>query len=72
MAYRPYPNADRALRQLDRHYPVAPEAPVLECLRPMTESFDRLRANARRAADRGFGVGTYVLSTRPGVVSGGQ
>ncbi|MDX3243678.1 hypothetical protein [Streptomyces sp. ME18-1-4] len=52
MSYRPYPNADRALRQLSRHYPEAPAAPVLECLQPMTESFDRLRRNVARALKR--------------------
>jgi hypothetical protein len=71
MSYRPYPNPKRALKQLDRHYPPAPVI-QLECLRPMAESFAKLRVNAQRAAGHGFGAGTYVLSTRPGVVSGGQ
>jgi hypothetical protein len=71
MSYRPYPNAERALKQLDRHYPPAPVV-QLECLRPLGDSFARLRESARRAAGQGFGAGTYVLSTRrPGVVSGG-
>jgi hypothetical protein len=72
MNYRPYPNAERALKQLDRHYPPAPVIPMPECLRPMADSFAKLRVNAQRAAGQGFGAGTYVLSTRrPGVVSGG-
>ncbi|MFI0135563.1 hypothetical protein [Streptomyces luteogriseus] len=69
MSYRPYPNRERALKQLDRHYPPVIE---LECLRPMADSVAKLRANTQRAAGQGFGAGTYVLSTRrPGVVSGG-
>ena len=68
MNHRPYPNVDRALRQIGRHYPDPPVV-ELECLRPMAESFTKLRENTRRAAEQGFGVGTYVLSTRrPGVV----
>lgn len=72
MAHRPYPNADRARKQLDRHYPPAPATEMPEALRPMAESFTQLRENTRRAAGQGFGAGTYVLSTRrPGAVSGG-
>lgn len=73
MTYRPYPNVDRAMNQLGRHYPDPPEAPAPECLRPAADSFDRLRVDLRRAAGQGFGADTYVLSTRRlGVVSGGQ
>jgi hypothetical protein len=64
MGYRPYPNADRALHQLDRHYPAAPEAPVLECLRPMAESFDRLRENAARVVN--------IKPVRSGLLIGGR
>ncbi len=63
MSYRPYPNADRALHQLDRHeHPV----PVVDlpCLRPLGESFERLRESTRRAAEQGFGLDEYRLSTR--------
>jgi hypothetical protein len=71
MSYRPYPNPERALKQLDRHYAPVPVI-QLECLRPMAESFAKLRVNAQQAAGHGFGAGTYALSTRrPGVVSGG-
>lgn len=71
MSYRPYPNADRALKQLDRHYPPMPVVQMPECLRPVADSFAQLRVNAQLAAEQGFGVGEYVLSTRrPGVVSG--
>lgn len=73
MAYRPYPNVDRAMNQLARHYP-DPPAPVVEmreCLRLMADSFAQLRVQARRAIEQGPGAGAYVLSTRrPGVVSG--
>ena len=52
MTYRPYPDADRARRQIDRHYPPAPVIQMPECLRPMAESFDRLREIAwERAMD---------------------
>lgn len=66
MSYRPYPNVDRALAQVHRH---APSVPVveLECLRPVGEAFTRLRESAQRMA---LDTGTYVLSTRPRVVSG--
>lgn len=70
MAYRPYPNVDRALSQLGRHYPGAPLV-ELECLRPMADSFTRLRGNARQALAMADAAGRYVLSTRrPGAVSG--
>lgn len=75
MTFRPYPSVDRAMNQLGRHYPEppAPEMGMPECLRPMADSFARLRVNARRAAGQGFGVGAYVLSMRrPGVVGGGS
>lgn len=71
MAYRPYPNADRALKQLDRHYPPAPVIPMPPALRAVGDAIGQLRKNTQRAAAQGFGAGTYVLSTRrPGVVSG--
>jgi hypothetical protein len=35
MSYRPYPNADRALRQIDRHYAPPSQGRELECLRPL-------------------------------------
>lgn len=73
MAYRPYPNVDRAMNQLARHYP-DPPAPVVEMrerLRPMAESFAQLRVNARRVIGQNPSAGAYVLSTRRlGVVSG--
>lgn len=64
MAHRPYPNADRALRQIDRHRPSAPVMPMPECLRPMADSLAQLRVNAQRVAEEGFGVDEYRLSTR--------
>jgi hypothetical protein len=68
MAYRPYPSVDRALRQLDRHYSPAPVIELPECLRPMAASFAQLRVDARRALEARAKAGTYVLSTRRGVV----
>ncbi|OUD04723.1 hypothetical protein [Streptomyces swartbergensis] len=71
MAYRSYPNADRALKQLDRHRPSAPVISMPPALRAVSESIGQLRENTQRAASQGFGSGTYVLSTRrPGAVSG--
>ncbi|CAL9350022.1 hypothetical protein SUDANB1_00441 [Streptomyces sp. enrichment culture] len=64
MAHRPYPNVDRALRQLDRHYPPAPVTPMPPALRSVGDAIGQLRKNAQRAAAQGFGAGTYVLSTR--------
>ncbi|KOU62021.1 hypothetical protein ADK57_25580 [Streptomyces sp. MMG1533] len=72
MNHRLYPNADRALRQLDRDYQGPPVLQMPECLRPMADSFDRLREGTEQAAEQGYGAGIYVLSMRrPGVVSGG-
>jgi len=56
MAYRPYPNVDRALHQIGRHYPEPPRV-ELECLRPVGE-------NTRRALAGAEAAGFYVLSTR--------
>ncbi|MFJ2961143.1 hypothetical protein ACIPIC_02400 [Streptomyces collinus] len=71
MSYRPYPNPERALKQLDRHYPPAPVIPLPPALQSVDEGFQRIRTGLRQAAKQGFGAGTYVLSTRrPGVVSG--
>jgi hypothetical protein len=63
MAYRPYPNVDRALHQIGRHYPEPPRV-ELECLRPVGEAFTRLRENTRRALAGAEAAGFYVLSTR--------
>lgn len=64
MAYRPYPNVDRALRQLDRHCPPAPVIPMSPALQSVGEGCRRIQAGLRHAAEQGFGAGTYVLSTR--------
>jgi hypothetical protein len=64
MAYRPYPNADRALRQIDRHYPTAPVIQMPERLRPVADSFAQLRLNAQRAMAAQLEAGAYHLSTR--------
>lgn len=70
MSFRPYPNAERALKQLDRHYPPAPVLAQSPALQSVGEGFQRIRTGLRRAAEQSFGSGTYVLSTRPGVVGG--
>lgn len=63
MSYRPYPNADRALRQLDRH--TRPATPVPAALRAFDEGFAQLRENTRnRAPVQLFPVGEYRLWTR--------
>jgi hypothetical protein len=68
MSYRPYPNVDRALAQVHRHAPSV--LPVeMECLRP---AFEMLLAHTQRALRMAADPGTYVLSTRPRVVSGGS
>lgn len=63
MAHRPYPNADRALRQLARRAPAVPTLAMPECLRPMAESFARMRQRNRAVVTQ-FTVGEYRLSTR--------
>lgn len=81
MSYRPYPNVDRALAQVRRHEPAESVIATPECLRPMVESFDRLREEAfDRALDgpmwqAGLRIASppldeYRLSTRPRVVGG--
>ena len=64
MAHRPYPNRDRALAQVYRHAPPVPGVQMPERLRPMAKSFARLRENTRQAAEQGFGLDEYRLSTR--------
>jgi hypothetical protein len=71
MSYRPYPNVDRALAQVHRHAPSVPTV-ELECLRPVGEAFDQLRAHPQRALRMASTPGTYVLSTRPRIVGGGS
>lgn len=69
MAHRPYPNRERALNQLGRHYP-GPPMVEMECLRPLGEAFDRMRESARKAAAGAEAAGTYVLSTRRSAAEG--
>lgn len=45
MSHRPYPNADRALRQLARHTP--PEPPTIPALAPLGEALAQAKASAR-------------------------
>ncbi|MFC4502949.1 MULTISPECIES: hypothetical protein [Streptomyces] len=83
MSHRPYPNTDRALRQLTRHDDETPPIPAAS-LRPVTplewKLFDGLTA-VTQAAGAALAeslmralpaAGEYRLSTRPGVVSGGK
>ncbi|GLP64360.1 hypothetical protein TUSST3_09800 [Streptomyces sp. TUS-ST3] len=74
MAYRPFPNVDRALAQVRRHQPDASVISMSECLRPMADRFAALRENTRRAAEQGFGmtVDEYRISSRPQIVGGGS
>ena len=63
MAHRPYPNVDRALNQISRHYPDPPATPLSPALQSVHDGFQQMRGSAQR-------VGAYVLSSRrPGVVS---
>jgi predicted lysophospholipase L1 biosynthesis ABC-type transport system permease subunit len=72
MSYRPYPDRDRALKQIDRHYPPASAVALSPALRSVGEGFQQIRSGLRRGAEQGLGAGAYVLSTRrPGVVGGG-
>ncbi|MFD5491654.1 hypothetical protein ACFWH4_01600 [Streptomyces sp. NPDC127091] len=82
MAYRPYPNADRARRMIDRHEFEEPPASV----EPMVSPFTIHLTEAAQVAAEGLGrsvaqmlarvaqtePGDYVLSTRrPGSVGDG-
>ena len=65
MAYRPYPNVDRAWNQLQRHYPAELEGQTPEAFRPMLASFAQLRENTRLAAKQAVrALGEYQISTR--------
>jgi hypothetical protein len=46
MAYRPYPNADRALRQLDRHGRTVPPRPLTE----FEQQMEKLKLDLSRQA----------------------
>ncbi|MET9150100.1 hypothetical protein ABZX82_02280 [Streptomyces griseoflavus] len=61
MAHRPYPNVDRALHQIGRHYPDVPVIPMSPALQSTAEGFRQIRAGLQGAAGR---AGTYILSTR--------
>ncbi|WP_171109224.1 MULTISPECIES: hypothetical protein [unclassified Streptomyces] len=58
MAHRPYPSVDRALKQLDRHYPPAPVIPMSSALQSIGDGFQRIQAGLQQAAEQGFGSGT--------------
>ncbi|MEU3613556.1 hypothetical protein ABZ725_14730 [Streptomyces sp. NPDC006872] len=70
MSHRPYPNRERALRQLGRHVDPAPTIPAPTALLQFGESMARMREGARRVLAAQFPVDQYQLSTRPGVVGG--
>jgi hypothetical protein len=67
MSHRPYPNVDRALRQMARR--PTPDLEVPPALRPFIEGMRQIRENARLAVEA-WPADEYHLSTRPGVVSG--
>lgn len=65
MAYRPYPNADRALRQLARHEQPAPPIAVTPALRATVEFVGEMQKFARQVvASAGYSVDKYRPSTR--------
>jgi hypothetical protein len=65
MAHRPYPDRDRALRQLHRHDPRRSKVLTPPAWRDLEEGFDRMRHSARQvlAAQRQWS-GVYRMSTR--------
>jgi hypothetical protein len=67
MAHRPYPNVDRALNRLRRHYPSVPVIPMSPAMQSAAEGFLRIRAGLQEAASR---AGTYVLSMRCNIEGG--
>lgn len=68
MAYRPYPNVDRALAQVARHYPPVPVLQVSEALRPLVASMSRLRANTRLAMEASTWHPDFQMDARTGDV----
>lgn len=72
MAHRPYPDADRALRQLARKERITARRWVTPS-GSLAEEYDfpgqSLQALTARMPEQKPGL--YVMSTRPGVVSGG-
>ncbi len=85
MSYRPYPNRDRALKQLARHIDeAAPSNPTVPqdgtLLRQHLAAAQPTGASLATAFARlgqlrpveAWPVGEYRLSTRPRVVSGGS
>ncbi|MFG3585161.1 hypothetical protein [Streptomyces sp. NPDC047990] len=72
MAYRPYPNADRALRQLDRHDsetpPMGEPLPVSPLQQRIAEAFApwaSLRMKAAQPTGREFAAGLKAAFTPP-------
>lgn len=59
MTHRPYPNADRALHQVDRHYD---ETPPYAEPRPMTQFERQLAEGARVALERVAPIAARVLA----------
>ena len=65
MPYRPYPNVDRALRQVARHVQPAPVIPMTPALRGAVAFMEQMRLSARRVLEaHGVPVDEYRLSTR--------
>lgn len=75
MSHRPYPDVDRALRQVARGR--RPEPPSEFQLRLAREAGAAMDAAGRvleplaRGLRQGFGVDEYRLSSRPRIVGGG-
>lgn len=65
MAHRPYPNPDRALRQLARHEAPPPPVPVTPGLLAVADFVNHVRSYGRHVvSSAGLPVGEYRLSTR--------
>lgn len=70
MVYRPYPNRERALAQVQRHTQPAPVIPLPPALQPLADGIAHFREGARRAVEA-WPVDEYRLSTRPQAAGGG-
>jgi len=65
MNHRPYPNRDRALRQLHRHDPRRGLILVPPAVASLAEGMARLRKNTRKAlVAQAHWTGDKVMSTR--------
>ena len=53
MTYRPYPNPDRARRQIERHQPPAQTVTIAPALEPLAQAFRKIREVAEERRARG-------------------